>query len=345
MSTAALMGVSHSADAPTPKMTAISNRALFIPPAILALEATLTAKLVLADVLDLHKVSGHVFARDEYFAERLGVSKRSIGDALLWLDQQGFVARLVDHTRQNKRVLVPTALALAFLEKSMQNLHEVNANSASPPESSTDSELSDGKICMESLQNLHGVHANFADINTTVNTTINSGEREAADAAARAEKKIEEVELDNSESEGLPAPAASLRPASHTGGAPANLEPDELPVRPVVIDDDLPDTEWGRWAKIPRDAEMVDDYLRRLHSPHAGKGHLFFDYYRSVGWVIGKNRQPCQFWKSLVKSFRFIDPNPTPELTGASSVQKARNGVEEARELMRRKREGGLGNG
>ncbi|WP_167856338.1 helix-turn-helix domain-containing protein [Hymenobacter metallicola] len=153
-------------------MSLISNRPLVIPPAVLALEApSLNAKALLADILDLNKVSGHVFARDEYFAERYKIGKRSVGDALKWLEDNGWITRELDNSARNKRNLLPTEKATLLLGKSLrisQPLAEEHAKSA----------ITSCEIRMESMRNPQGLHAKSADINTSLNKRGNQSKNE-----------------------------------------------------------------------------------------------------------------------------------------------------------------------
>ncbi|UYZ64743.1 helix-turn-helix domain-containing protein [Hymenobacter weizhouensis] len=68
------------------------SRALIVPAEVLALEdITLTAKLILAEIIDLYKVRKHVFASDEHFATRLGIGLRTVGDAIKQLHEHGLL--------------------------------------------------------------------------------------------------------------------------------------------------------------------------------------------------------------------------------------------------------------
>lgn len=138
---------------------------LCIPLSILAMEApSLNAKVLLADVISMYQSTGKVFASDDHYAERYSVSKRSIGDAMKWLEEAGWITREIDHSARTKRAVVPTRKAVNLFKKSMQNLHEVPAKSASSPR----------KICKNSLQNLHGVLAESADYNNSLIKQINN---------------------------------------------------------------------------------------------------------------------------------------------------------------------------
>jgi len=186
MLAAPLLHVSHSAPpAAPPKMSLVSSRPLIIPPAVLAMTApSLNAKALLADILDLHKVSGHVFARDEYFAERYQIGKRSVGDALHWLEANGWITRELDHAARNKRNLIPTEQALALLEKSMQISQPL-------PLEEADSTPTSCEIRMDSLRNPQGVHAKSADISKNLNKKDKHSLSEDAALAAGCALKSE----------------------------------------------------------------------------------------------------------------------------------------------------------
>lgn len=203
-----LLHVSHSAHSiPPPKMTLVSNRPLVIPAAVLAIDApSLNAKALLADILDLYKLSQHVFARDDYFAERYQVSKRSIGDALKWLEDHGWITRPIDNSARNKRNLVPTEQATALLEKSLQNLQPL-------PEDHAESATSDSRICNESMQNLPSLHADFADINHSLNKKGNHSLNTNDATGERAEEELKAKEK-NTTPVKAPSPEATNRAAA-----------------------------------------------------------------------------------------------------------------------------------
>ena len=288
------VAAAQPAPAPASKMALVSTRALHIPPAILAIaskpkgEATPTIKMLLADVLDLHKFGGHVFARDEYFADRIGVSIRAIGDALKWLSDRGYLIREFDHTARNKRNLRPGPAALALFEKSLQNLQGL-------PETP-------GRFCINSLQILQGVVAESADINTTLNTIGKRVVRIKKKGGQNAGSLLEQEEAEN-----CTPPAGSAAQASRTGG-PRNFEHvDELPARAHAFDEALPPDRFGKYREVPKSAEMVNEYLELIKHPKAGKGDLFYNYYASRGWRIGKSGMPCMNWVSLIPGFKFYE--------------------------------------
>jgi len=203
---------------------------------------------VLAEILNLHRVTGNVFARDSHFAGRLNVSVRTIGNAIAELEAQDYLARPYDPAARQKRVLVLTA-------KSLQNLQGVVADFATTqPESLQDLQSltqnqaeSDCKICNHSLQNLQGVVADFADINNTLNNNSKSlaeGEGVSVEyLASPANEQLTPLAADASTMPS-PAPAEPAAPpapkASRAGRkraappAPAELLPDTCPLADLL---------------------------------------------------------------------------------------------------------------
>lgn len=166
-------------------------RALHIPAAVLAhLSLSLLDCAILAEVIDLHRVQGHVFASDEHFAKRCHVKARTVRQSIAELVVKGFLTRTVDYTARHKRQLIPTQL--------WQNSPGVVAESATTPgelfaptkeitvvevvaESAITSAVvpaefagSNGEIRRDLWQNLPGVVADSANINTSLNTKANT---------------------------------------------------------------------------------------------------------------------------------------------------------------------------
>jgi septal ring-binding cell division protein DamX len=184
-----LLTAQPGALASAPKMSvATATRALHIPAEVLAQPGlSLLACAVLAEVLDLQKVRGRVFASDEHFAERCKCSARKSRETIAELEAAGYLSREVDYSRRHKRLLVPT--------EKWQNLPEVVAESAtSTLEVVAESAGSSGEICRDLWQILPGVVAESANINTLLNTKGNTTlNNDAAGAAALgSEKKIGE---------------------------------------------------------------------------------------------------------------------------------------------------------
>ena len=140
------------------------TRALHIPAKVLAhSELSLLACAVLAEVLDLYRVSCHVFADDDHFAMRCHVKPRTVRDAISELKESGFLIRVVNHRARHKRTLTPT--------DKWQNTPEVVADSATTSGVVlAESAGSPGRFCRDSRQNLPGLPADSANINTNVNT-------------------------------------------------------------------------------------------------------------------------------------------------------------------------------
>lgn len=127
---------------------------LAVPLAVLAMEApSLTAKVLLADIVCMYKNTGKVYTSDDHYAERYNMGKRTIGEAMKWLETEGWLMRDFDYSARTKRALSPTQKALSLFEKSMRNPHEVNADSA----------WSNGGKRMKSMRNPQGVDAESAD--------------------------------------------------------------------------------------------------------------------------------------------------------------------------------------
>jgi hypothetical protein len=210
-------------------MSLVSSRPLLIPPAVLAMNApSLNAKALLADILDLHKVSGHVFARDDYFAERYQIGKRSVGDALQWLEANGWITRELDHSARNKRNLIPTEQALALLEKSLQNSQPLSEEQAESTPTACE-------IRHDSMRNPQGVHAKSADISKNLNYKGNNTHSDDAAPAAACEQ--EEGLLAESAKKNIPLKAT--------------VDPDPVntrPAAPAAMPADF-DTFWEAYAK------------------------------------------------------------------------------------------------
>ncbi|GGG33767.1 helix-turn-helix domain-containing protein [Hymenobacter glacieicola] len=151
--------------------TATKLRALIVPADVLALEGiTLTAKLILAEVIDLYKVKKHVFASDEHFAARLGIGLRTVGDAIKQLHEHGLLARTVDPKARHKRQLTPTLPNLLTDNQSGKSLQNSQASEA---QVAADSAAGAREIRNDSLRNLQEVPAKSAGINTRVNSKAN----------------------------------------------------------------------------------------------------------------------------------------------------------------------------
>lgn len=166
-------------------------RALHIPAAVLAHSSlSLLDCAILAEVIDLHKVQGHVFASDEHFANRCHVKARTVRQSIAELVVKGFLIRTVNYTARHKRQLIPTQLwqsspgvvaesattpgeILAPTEEitAVEIVAESAITSTAVP---AESARSNGEICRNLWQNLPGVVADSANINTSLNTKANT---------------------------------------------------------------------------------------------------------------------------------------------------------------------------
>jgi hypothetical protein len=139
---------------------------LCIPNTILAMNApSLNAKVLLADVIGMYNNMSKVYASDGSYATRYNISPRSVGDAMKWLDDTGYIERVTDYSVPTNRVLIPTKKALALYGEGQQNLQtpsaefaEGAANSADPP-----------------LQNPQTPSANSADNKNSLKEQIKKG--------------------------------------------------------------------------------------------------------------------------------------------------------------------------
>jgi len=297
MLAAPLLHVSHSAPpAAPPKMSLVSPRPLIIPPAVLAMTApSLNAKALLADILDLHKVSGHVFARDEYFAERYQIGKRSVGDALHWLEANGWITRELDHAARNKRNLIPTEQALALLEKSMQISQPL-------PLEEADSTPTPCEIRMDSLRNPQGVHAKSADISKNLNKkdklTLSD------DAAHAAERALKNELLGESAKQNIPLKATRC------------AEPqDTRPAAPATPPADF-DTFWEAYAK-KQDRHKCSLYWARLSAADRAAALAHIPGYVQATPVKRYRKNPLTYLHGRC----WLDD--LPDLTPATSTSSA----------------------
>jgi hypothetical protein len=149
---------------PTHMSVSAASRALTILPAVLDLDISWNARLVLSEVLDLHKVNGKVWANDEHFTDRCRVAKRTIGAALKELEDAGLLHRNTNQSAALKRILTPLIypngtprpMAESAIDL-LQNLQEPIAKSAT-----------------DLLQILPQPIADSADINTSLNNKGNN---------------------------------------------------------------------------------------------------------------------------------------------------------------------------
>lgn len=154
-------------------------RGLYLPPAVLNLPAlSWPARLVLAEILDLYKVNGQVWANDQHFVNRLpGTSLRTVQGAIKELVDAGILLRETNQKAQHKRLLTPADLP--------QILREPTAESAGAPyDLPQNLREAPAKSAADLPQNLREPTADFADINYTLNTKGNTSENDTAAIAA-----------------------------------------------------------------------------------------------------------------------------------------------------------------
>jgi DNA-binding MarR family transcriptional regulator len=86
-----------------------ATRGLYLPPAVLSLaDLSWPAKLVLAEILDLHNSNARVQETDQHFISRLpGVAPRTVQAAIKELVEAGYVVRETNQRADPKRVLTP----------------------------------------------------------------------------------------------------------------------------------------------------------------------------------------------------------------------------------------------
>ncbi|MDF7809944.1 hypothetical protein P1X16_01085 [Hymenobacter sp. YC55] len=154
--------------------------------------------------------------------------------------------------------------------------------------------------------------------------------------ASATEKKIVEADF---------SPNGATASAPHTGGGAAPAAADEpVQYRGGFVDPRLSDDDPRKWeGGRPKDAAMVDEYLASHHDPevskHAGKGHLFFDYYDGFGWCAGEHGKPIRNWRAVARQFSYIDYKANRQAAAAlksgSQVEKRTDSVSEARALLR----------
>lgn len=141
-------------------------RALHIPAAVLALDITWSARLVLAEVMDLHQVNGNVFALDDHFVERCRIKKRTVGGAIKELEDAGLLHRDTNQSARHKRILTPLIGADGRPRPIVESAIGLLPNLPQPiAESATDL-----------LQNLQEPIADSADINTNYSFKGNTNE-------------------------------------------------------------------------------------------------------------------------------------------------------------------------
>lgn len=192
-------------------------RGLYLPPAVLSLaNLSWPARLVLAEILDLHKVNGQVWANDQHFVKRLpGTSMRAVQRAIQELDTAGHITRITNQAAYHKRILTPTISDTASLEPV--------ANLAIAPNLPPDWREPIANLAVELSPNLREPIANLADINYTLNIKENNN---SAAVAAGVESSFS-----GSASAEQPAspPAASSKKHTKHGASLAEIASLTLP--------------------------------------------------------------------------------------------------------------------
>ena len=117
-----------------------STNFLTIPYDILNLEElTLSAKVLLAEILSLSKLEGHCYASNEYLSKRIGISERSVCNSLNELRQHNLISSSlksrserciypVFSSLKERNICAPTYANSAQGER--KNCAQSNANSA-----------------------------------------------------------------------------------------------------------------------------------------------------------------------------------------------------------------------
>jgi hypothetical protein len=325
--TASALMTAHTSGAPT---SSSSPRMLPIRQALNSLKKFPAGpKAALIEVCELYENGGKesCWITNQGLADRLGSHSVTVSRNLLWLYEAGLLDVRHRPDLGNRRELEPTMATRAVYgpDQNAEAAQALLAKRYGSKQNAKSTPLSE--MLRPSYQNAKRVLAKQqGGLSETAKsclrpmTTNDDQVREAAAAAPREGFGFEPEDQDKSKL----ALNTSNAWAPHTrgsGAALASMDSEERQARPVVADESLADDEYHRWLAKPRDAQMVDDYLTRINHPKAGKGYLFFDWYEPLGWVIGRNRMPCQNWKALIKSFKFLENNASVTQRRASSNQ------------------------
>lgn len=161
----------------------MSTHGLYIPSAVLAQGAlSLPARMVLAEILNLHKQNQRVWANDQHFTNRLpGVALRTVGGAIKELVDAGFIVRVTKQNADPKRTLTPTALCYRPLAESARATGEEGpeedayAESArATPNHMQNPQEPPAKTATDLLQELQEPPAESADIKYQLNNQSNT---------------------------------------------------------------------------------------------------------------------------------------------------------------------------
>ncbi|GAA4362218.1 hypothetical protein GCM10023185_29950 [Hymenobacter saemangeumensis] len=154
----------------------VTSHDLFIPEWILNLSVGWDARLVLAEVLNLYKCKGQVWAEDDYFVDRLRLSKRSVGRAMKELEVAQVLYRDTKQNRKHKRLLTPSfdGKPVAHLAADLlPDWQEPIANLARGYSQDGKSLLPNGQ---EPIANLASINKNLIDKGNTNQTNSRAGE-------------------------------------------------------------------------------------------------------------------------------------------------------------------------
>ncbi|AWM31335.1 hypothetical protein [Hymenobacter nivis] len=235
------------AAAPKHRMSVTStNRALVIPADVLAAPGlSWPARLVLSEILDLHKVSGSVWANDQHFVNRLpGIQKRSVGGALKELEEAGWLHRETNQSAFHKRVLTPLV--------PNENSPEPIAKSAiSSPDLLQNLQEPIAKSAIDLLQNLQEPIANFADINYHLNSSRNSNEIHPPEKKMGA--GISEISSPDLKAKITAPTPVAVRPAPRAEQGPQHTaETKALAAQIAALWYVTEQKNFPRWARIAR---------------------------------------------------------------------------------------------
>ncbi|MGI4735076.1 MAG: hypothetical protein ACRYG7_07850 [Janthinobacterium lividum] len=143
---------------------------------------SLPARMVLAEILNLHKKNQRVWANDQHFSNRLpGVALRTVGGAIKELVDAGFIVRVTKQNADPKRTLTPTALCYLPLADSARGTEEEEpdeeayAESArATPDHMQNPQEPPAKSATDLLQELQEPPAESADIKYQLNNQSNT---------------------------------------------------------------------------------------------------------------------------------------------------------------------------
>jgi hypothetical protein len=182
---------------------------------------SLLACAVLSEIIDLHKVNGHVFASDEHFAKRCKSKSRTIRVTIAELVATGYLIREVDYSARHKRRLTPT--------EKWQNPPELVADSATTsPKVVAESAGTSGEIRQDFRQNPPELVADSANINNQLNNKENLNQ---TPTPSEPEKKTGAGEFLEDSTPSLKAEVQIVPPVAEPPQEPAAPAPKPEPPR------------------------------------------------------------------------------------------------------------------